>query len=77
MQPPPQKKAVAKRAITLCVKAVAGLLGNTAAVCRACYIHPAVFEAFEAGTLSPKLAARARPAELALLKLLGAADNPR
>ena len=77
MQRPPQSKAEGKRTIALCVKAVAGLLGNTAAVCRACYIHPAVFEAFEAGTLSPKLAARARPAELALLKLLGAADNPR
>ena len=77
MQPPPQSKAEAKRAIALCVKAVAGLLGNTAAVCRACYIHPAVFEAFEAGKLSRALATRARPAELALLKLLGEADNPR
>src|SRR5580698_4613574 len=42
-----------KRTIHTCVKAVAGLLGNTPAVCRASYIHPTVFEAFEAGQLSP------------------------
>ena len=36
----------AKREIAAAVKAVAGLLGNTAAVCRACYIHPAVLEAY-------------------------------
>jgi DNA topoisomerase-1 len=62
--PPP------KKAITTCVKAVAGLLGNTAAVCRASYIHPWVFEAYEAGRLSPKLGADAAAAERALLKLL-------
>jgi DNA topoisomerase-1 len=59
-----------KRLTATCVKAVAGLLGNTPAVCRACYIHPAVFEAHAAGTLSPKLAGKTRPAELALLRLL-------
>jgi DNA topoisomerase-1 len=30
---------------------VAEELGNTAAVCRKCYIHPRIFEAFEAGEL--------------------------
>jgi DNA topoisomerase-1 len=59
-----------KKTVATCVKAVAGVLGNTPAVCRACYIHPAVFEAYEAGTLSPKLAGATRAAELALLKLL-------
>jgi len=59
-----------KKTITTCVKAVAGLLGNTAAVCRASYIHPSVFEAFEAGRLPSSLAREADAAERALLKLL-------
>ena len=59
-----------KRAIASCVKAVAGLLGNTAPVCRAAYIHPSVFEAFEAGRLPPRLAKEADAAERALLRLL-------
>ena len=59
-----------KKTINLCVKAVAGLLGNTASVCRASYIHPSVFEAFEAGSLSPSLAKEADAAERALLRLL-------
>jgi len=63
-----------KRAVTTCVKAVAGLLGNTAAVCRASYIHPSVFEAYEAGRLSPDLAAAADEAERALLELLAPAE---
>jgi DNA topoisomerase I len=64
-------QAPTKKAVTTCVKAVAGLLGNTAAVCRASYIHPGIFEAYEAGRLSPALAGEARSAEAALLKLLG------
>jgi len=71
LQPTPQSAAEAKREIAACIKAVAGILGNTPAVCRACYIHPAVFRAFEAEALSPRLAGEARGAELALLKLLG------
>ncbi len=59
-----------KQAVNTCVRAVAGLLGNTAAVCRASYIHPAVFEAFEAGQLAPSLAREADAAERALLRLL-------
>ncbi len=75
MQPSFENAAQAKRAVVLCVKAVAGLLGNTPTVCRACYIHPAVFEAFETGSLVPRLAGEARPAELALMKLLRAAGG--
>ena len=70
LQPAPANAAEAKRAIVACVKAVAGVLGNTPTVCRACYIHPKVFEAYEAGALSPKMAGEARAAELALLRLL-------
>jgi DNA topoisomerase-1 len=66
----PTSQAQAKRAIADCVRAVAGLLGNTPAVCRACYIHPCIFEAFDAGRLTPQLAGDSREAEAALLALL-------
>ncbi|MHB8529923.1 MAG: DNA topoisomerase IB [Caulobacteraceae bacterium] len=69
-QPPPRSEAEAKRAIVTCVKAVADLLGNTPAVCRACYIHPAVFEAYQSSTLARAIATDGRQGELALLKLL-------
>ena len=59
-----------KTTINTCIRAVAGLLGNTAAVCRAAYIHPSVFAAFEGGQLSPSLAREADAAERALLRLL-------
>jgi DNA topoisomerase-1 len=59
-----------KRAVAACVKAVAGLLGNTAPVCRASYIHPSVFEAYEGGRLPPALAGEPADAERALLDLL-------
>jgi DNA topoisomerase-1 len=62
-----------KKTIVTCVKAVAGLLGNTPAVCRSSYIHPFIFEAYEAGRLSPDLATESAKAERALLKLL---DEP-
>lgn len=47
----PGTQAATKRAQNRCVKAVAGLLGNTPTVCRASYIHPAVLEAFADGRL--------------------------
>jgi DNA topoisomerase-1 len=65
-----------KAAITTCVKAVAGLLGNTPAVCRASYIHPCVFDAYGSGRLSPELAGEAAVAEAALLELLAADPEP-
>jgi DNA topoisomerase-1 len=39
---------------------VAKKLGNTVAVCRKCYIHPALLEDFEKGSLRLRLPARAR-----------------
>ena len=33
-------------------------LGNTPAICRRCYIHPAIFEGFVDGTLLPALKQR-------------------
>jgi DNA topoisomerase-1 len=40
-----------KRKIAQAVAAVADRLGNTKAVCRKCYIHPAVFDAYVDGRL--------------------------
>ena len=51
-EPPPASKAEAKRVVSRCVKAVAGLLGNTASVCRSSYVHPDVFDAYADGRLS-------------------------
>ncbi|HEX3919260.1 MAG TPA: DNA topoisomerase IB [Caulobacteraceae bacterium] len=59
-----------RKAITTCVKAVAGLLGNTPTVCRASYIHPWIFEAYTEGRLPPELARDTDAAEQALLGLL-------
>ena len=35
------------------IEQVAASLGNTPTVCRKCYIHPAVLDAFEAGVTAP------------------------
>ncbi len=52
---PPTSPTDAKKKITVCVKAVAGLLGNTPTVCRASYVHPAVFKLFQEGKLAAAL----------------------
>jgi DNA topoisomerase-1 len=65
-----QDPAEAKRNVKTCVKAVAGLLGNTAAVARKAYIHPAVLEAYETGALPLKAADEPRAFELAVLRFL-------
>lgn len=60
------------------VKAVAAGLGNTAAVCRAYYIHPAILESFVAGELPGIMAKTApdddphglSPAEQALMQII-------
>lgn len=47
-----EPEAQAKKHIVEMVKQVAKQLGNTPAVCRRCYIHPAVLESFIAGELA-------------------------
>ena len=70
---PPASATEAKRRITVCVKAVAGLLGNTPTVCRTSYIHPRVFELFETGRLADALPGpEAAPFERALARALRA-----
>ena len=48
-----------KKAIIRAVEKVARHLGNTPAVCRRCYIHPAILDGYVDGTLLEALAARA------------------
>jgi len=62
----------ARRNLNTCAKVVAGLLGNTAAVARSAYIHPAVIEAYEAGALDLRTSGDERTFELAVLRFLEA-----
>ena len=61
-------KTARKRAIRRAIEEVAAYLGNTPAVCRASYIDPRVFDAFDGGlTIRPALervAAQVEPGEL-------------
>ena len=74
-------KAAAKRNITQAIERVAKRLGNTKAVCRKCYIHPAVINAYMDRSLVATLKERAEtelrktisrlpPEEAAVLALL-------
>jgi DNA topoisomerase I len=65
------------------IEAVAKLLGNTPAVCRKCYIHPAVIESFATGKLAPFVglltagaAAKTARVERALMRFLKAKGVP-
>jgi DNA topoisomerase-1 len=73
-------QAEAKRNIVRAVEQVAQKLGNTKAVCRKCYIHPMILNAYMDGTLVQTLRQRAadmarsmsrlRPEEASVLSLL-------
>jgi len=52
-------KAAAKKNILHAIEAVAMMLGNTPAICRKCYIHPAILDGYLDGSLSASLKARA------------------
>jgi DNA topoisomerase-1 len=76
VEPPGSVEAAeAKRRVVTTVKAVAALLGNTAAVCRGSYIHPVVLEAYERGALPLKPSRSPRGFELAVLRFLEAAQE--
>ncbi|MDQ2952407.1 MAG: DNA topoisomerase IB [Chloroflexota bacterium] len=49
---PVENVRVAKKNFTAAVERVSARLGNTPAVCRKCYIHPAIVEAYLAGELT-------------------------
>jgi DNA topoisomerase-1 len=50
----------AKRNVVCAIESVAKRLGNTKAVCRKCYIHPAILEAYMDGATIHTIKARAR-----------------
>lgn len=79
MAPPDERERYRKRQFASAIRAVAHRLGNTPAVCRSYYVHPAIHEAFETGLLyrqARKLQhpwpdnPRHSPAERAILRLL-------
>jgi DNA topoisomerase-1 len=53
-------KAETKRNVVRAIERVAARLGNTTAVCRKCYVHPAVLDAYLDGSLVEVLGHRAR-----------------
>ena len=74
-------QTLAKKNVVTAIEAVAGLLGNTVAICRKCYIHPAIPTSYLNGTLAQNLRAKAdtqialhlrelKPEEAAVISLL-------
>jgi DNA topoisomerase-1 len=73
--------AAAKKNVVRAIEAVAGVLGNTPAVCRKSYIHPAILECYLDRSMDEKLArslpasvkkvaSKLRPDEVAALRIL-------
>jgi DNA topoisomerase-1 len=54
---PPRTRSAADRTIVTAIDRVARALGNTRAVCRRCYVHPAVIDAYRAGLTVGQIAA--------------------
>jgi DNA topoisomerase-1 len=76
-------EAQAKKNVVRAIESVAEKLGNTPSVCRKCYVHPAVLDAYMDGTMLEGLRARAeeklveelhdlQPEEAAVLAMLQA-----
>jgi DNA topoisomerase-1 len=81
--PAPVSDAAFKRSVVQAVDSVSAKLGNTRAVCRKCYVHPAVFEAFRSGVTIDAAGLKAGPrranfsvAEAAVLALLKRRMHP-
>jgi DNA topoisomerase I len=67
---PFESQAEGKRNVVQAIEAVAKKLGNTKAVCRKCYVHPAVLDTYLEGKLAQFL--ERRPEEAAVIALLQA-----
>lgn len=63
-------KTPTKKNVNDVVAVVAERLGNTMAVCRKCYIHPAIFTAFERGKLKLSKTRSRRAVEQSILAML-------
>jgi DNA topoisomerase I len=70
----PGSATAAKRQIRAALQEVSARLGNTVAICRKCYVHPSVLEAYVAGELRLRRVASKdtalRPEEAATLRFL-------
>jgi DNA topoisomerase-1 len=83
--PPPRSKAEGKRNVNRAIEAVARRLGNTVSICRRCYVHPAVVEAYLDGSIHSGLrrarrssaSSRLRPHESAVLAFLARRADER
>lgn len=64
-----------KKTITGVIKAVARELGNTPAICRKCYVHPAILEAYADGSLLEALRRRSEPEALKSSQALRAEEK--
>jgi DNA topoisomerase-1 len=53
-------EAQAKKNVVQAVESVAQMLGNTPAVCRKCYVHPVVFDAYLDGSMLETIKQRAQ-----------------
>ena len=62
-----ESEAQGKRNIVRAVESVAKRLGNTKAVCRKCYIHPAIFDAYLDGSMVRTMQQGARRVKVAAL----------
>lgn len=52
---PATSKTALKKNVSTAIKQVAEQLGNTPAICRKCYVHPAILDAYENGAMSEVL----------------------
>jgi DNA topoisomerase-1 len=59
---PPRSATESRRNVAQAVASVAGKLGNTKAVCRKCYVHPAIIESYERGELRERMNGRSEQA---------------
>ena len=82
--PAPKSVAHGKREVVAALKQVGRRLGNTVAVCRRSYVHPAVIDLYMAGKLDVRYRKDARSllapeerATLALLRLISEPGNSR
>src|SRR6185369_4086475 len=55
---PAESATALKKSLAAAIRRVARRLGNTPAVCRECYVHPAIFQAHAEGRLAEVLAPR-------------------
>jgi DNA topoisomerase-1 len=72
---PPASEAEGRRHLAQAVASVARALGNTKAVCRKCYIHPRVIDAYLEGRLRSLMNGAAE--EAAVVRVLRAKARPQ